>query len=173
MEPNKPAPEGEPDCVKSARGLSKDPNATWRERLMGNLVAHIDNLTAHMQKLEPERDNAVFHAELANEQRLKAQAEVDRLTTENAELRKVMQYLDSIAGDDFCCDLDAKAAFHPERLTEMEANAHLKLSIVYRAAHGFDKANTCYAVHENWRKQTLEEADAALAQARPHKEEEE
>lgn len=89
---------------------------------------------------------------------------VAALSAENAELAKVLSYLDSITGDDFCADLDIRAAFKPEELSKFEKSAHLKLSIVYRAAHGFDKTNTCYRVHDDWRRQTLEAADALRAE---------
>lgn len=69
----------------------------------------------------------------------------------------VLKIISQITGDDFCEELDMTAAFHPEKLTPLEKQAHEKLSRIYMLAHSHDKSASCYRVHGEWRKLAIED----------------
>ena len=68
----------------------------------------------------------------------------------------LLQLIESIVGDDFCEDLDCRAAFHGEKLSATEKTAHGKLSMIYRIVHSHITEHTCYSVHDDWRALTLD-----------------
>lgn len=65
--------------------------------------------------------------------------------------QEVLAAIEEIVADDFCFDIDMIVAFHPEQLTDRERTMAKKISHVYRLAHGFNRANSCYCVHTDWR----------------------
>ncbi len=66
---------------------------------------------------------------------------------------RVIAAIDRLAGDEFCADLEFRLAFHPEKLTSTEKEAAEKLGRIYILAHAFNRSNSCYSVHESWRKE--------------------
>lgn len=76
--------------------------------------------------------------------------------------QRVIHAISRLTGDDFCEELDIRAAFHSEELTERERVCHAKLSAIYQLAHSHDRSASCYRVHDNWRAELPKyEADEA------------
>lgn len=59
--------------------------------------------------------------------------------------------IDRIVSDDFCEDLDMRAAFDEQPLSPDLKTAHSKLSAVYQIAHSESPRHSCYRVHADWR----------------------
>ena len=79
------------------------------------------------------------------------------------EMLEVLDAIESIVGDDACEEWDCIAAFHANKLTDREKQLQEKLSVVYRLAHGSNRGNSCYHVHENWREEVKAIRRAAAA----------
>jgi hypothetical protein len=60
--------------------------------------------------------------------------------------------IDRLAGDDFCENLDMRAAFDKPPLSPDLMLAQQKLSTIYQIAHSESPNHSCYGVHDSWRK---------------------
>lgn len=66
---------------------------------------------------------------------------------------ELLTMIEHIVGDDFLEDLEARCAFHPEKMTQAEIQAQLKLSQIYRIVHSLNRSRSCYSAHKSWRKE--------------------
>jgi len=66
------------------------------------------------------------------------------------QLQKALQEIEEIVNDDFCESISFDS--FKGRLNEREKTAADKLSKIYMLSHGNNKSNSCYPVHEAWRK---------------------
>lgn len=65
---------------------------------------------------------------------------------------QILSAIEEIVGSDAACDAEYLFRMHPEGMTEREKQYATMLGKVYTLAHGFNKSNSCYHVHEEWRK---------------------
>lgn len=66
-------------------------------------------------------------------------------------LTDVLEAIESMAGDDFCADLEMRCAFGKE--SQFVRTVERKFAEIYRLAHSFNKRHSCYCVHGEWRRE--------------------
>ncbi len=64
---------------------------------------------------------------------------------------KACKVIESLTGDDFSEDVEARYLFgYPFTHEEAQEMAR-RLTKIYTLVHGIDKTHQCYEVHQNWR----------------------
>ena len=65
----------------------------------------------------------------------------------------VLDLIDSLLSDDLCMELEMELYRDDGKLSPLEKSCAEKIGLLYRVAHGFNKSNSCYRVHEAWREE--------------------
>lgn len=65
----------------------------------------------------------------------------------------VLDLIDSLLSDDLCMELEMEIYRDDGKLSPLEKSCAEKIGLLYRVAHGFNKSNRCYRVHEAWREE--------------------
>lgn len=82
--------------------------------------------------------------------------------------QQALEVISHICGDGFCEDLDMRADATPDEEWALSPDLKLaqeKLSKIYCIAHSMVVSNSCYRMHDDWRK----EAEAAVAEMEAEK----